>query len=161
MTRQILKNIRTEILRSPGIQSCLINPNPRGEIIAPAVFLEIASYGIGDDPATGELSLIANVEARVVVDSTIDDAAIADRASEIVCQSLACEIANIAHLNSFNCEISPGKISGITRDFFKPEFDVYVCWLVEWNHEFHRGVSVFDEIGVPPHILHINGEEIE
>jgi hypothetical protein len=116
--------------------------------------LEIASYGVGNDPATGELSLIANIEARVVVDSTIDDA-------EIVCQSLACEIAGLTHLNSFGCEISPGKISGITRDFFKPEFDVYVCWLVEWNHEFHRGDSVFTENGVLLHILHIKGEEIE
>jgi hypothetical protein len=149
-----LKNIRNKILNSPNIQSCLIYPNARGEIVAPAVFLEIASYGAGSDPATGELSLIANVEARVVVDSTIEDA-------EIVCQSLACEIANIAHLSSFGREISPAKITGITRDFFKPEFDVYVCWLVEWTHEFHCGYSVFDEIGVPPHILHVGGEEIE
>jgi hypothetical protein len=127
-----LKNIRNEILNSPNIQSCLIHPNPRGEIIAPAVFLEIASYGVGNDPATGELALTANVEARVVVDSTIEDA-------EIVCQSLACEIANVAHLSSFGCNISPGKVGGITRDFFKPEFDMYLCWLMEWTHEFHSG----------------------
>jgi hypothetical protein len=148
-----LKNIRQEILDSPNIQSCLIYPNARGEIIAPAVFLEIASYGAGDDPATGELSLIANVEARVVVDSTIEDA-------EIVCQSLACEIANIAHLNSFGSEISPGKVTGITRDFFKPEFDVYVCWLVEWTNEFHCGDSVWLENGVPPHTITI-GEHVD
>jgi hypothetical protein len=149
-----LKDIRNEILHSPNIQSCLIYPNARGEILAPAVFLEIASYGIGNDPATGELSLIANVEARVVVDSTIEDA-------EIVCQSFACEIANIAHLNSFGSNISPAKVAGITRDFFKPEFDVYVCWLVEWTHEFHCGDSVWLETGVPPHILHINGVKAE
>jgi hypothetical protein len=149
-----LKNIRSEILSSPNIQSCLIYPNPRGEIIAPAVFLEIASYEAGDDPATGELALIANVEARVVVDSTIEDA-------EIICQSLACEIANLAHLNSFGCEISPAKVTGITRDFFKPEFDMYLCWLVEWNHGLHVGDSIWSEIGVSPHTLHVGGEEIE
>jgi hypothetical protein len=149
-----LQNIRNEILSSPNIQSCLVYPNARGEIIAPAVFLEIASYSAGNDPATGELSLVANVEARVVVDSTIENA-------EIVCQSLACKIANIAHLNSFGCEISPAKVSGITRDFFKPEFDMYLCWLVEWSHEMHVGSSVWSEIGVPPHILHVNKEEIE
>jgi hypothetical protein len=149
-----LQNIRSEILNSPNIQSCLIYPNPRGEIIAPAVFLEIASYGVGDDPATGELALTANVEARVVVDSAIEDA-------EIVCQLLACEIANIAHLNSFGCNISPAKVTGITRDFFKPEFDMYLCWLVEWQHQTHYGISVWLEEGVPPHGLHINGEEIE
>jgi hypothetical protein len=149
-----LQNIRNEILNSPNIQSCLIYPNARGEVVAPAVFLEIANYSAGNDPATGELSLVANVEARVVVDSTIEDA-------EIVCQSLACEIANIAHLNSFGYDISPGKVSGVTRDFFKPDFDMYVCWLVEWSHEMHVGSSVFAEIGVPPHILHVNREEIE
>jgi hypothetical protein len=148
-----LQNIRNEILGSPNIQSCLIYPAARGEIIAPAVFLEIANYSAGNDPATGELSLVANVEARVVVDSTIEDA-------EIVCQSLACEIANIAHLNSFGCEISPAKITGITRDFFKPEFDMYICWLVEWNHEIHVGSSVWLENGVPPHLITI-GEHID
>jgi hypothetical protein len=148
-----LKNIRSEILNSSNIQSCLIYPNARGDIIAPAVFLEIASYGTGDDPATRELSLIANVEARVVVDSTIEDA-------EIVCQLLACEIANIAHLNSFGSEISLGKVTGITRDFFKPEFDVYVCWLVEWSHQFHCGDSVWLENGAPPHIVKI-GEHVD
>ena len=149
----ILQNIRTEILNSPNVQSCLIHPNPRGEIIAPAVFLEIASYGAGDDPATEELALTANIEARVVVDSTIEDA-------EVICQSLACEIANIAHLNSFGCDISLGKVTGITRDFFKPEFDMYLCWLVEWQHQFHVGDSVWLESGVPPHIVKI-GEHID
>jgi hypothetical protein len=149
-----LKNIRSEILNNKNIASCLIYPNARGEILAPAVFLEIASYGIGNDPATGELALIANVEARIVVDSTVEDA-------EIVCQSLACEIANLAHLNSFGCNISPAKVTGITRDFFKPEFDMYLCWLVEWQHEIHCGTSVWLENGVPPHVLHVGGEEIE
>jgi hypothetical protein len=148
-----LQNIRNEILNSPNIQTCLIYPNPRVEVLAPAVFLEIASYGTGSDPATGELALTANVEARVVVDSTIDDA-------EIVCQLLACEIAKVAHLNSFGCEISPAKITGITRYFFKPEFDVYVCWLVEWQHELHTGDSVWLENGVPPHLVTI-GEHID
>jgi hypothetical protein len=159
MAMTFLQNIRSEILGSPNIQSCLIYPNARGEILAPAVFLEIGSYGVGDDPATGELALIANVEARVVVDSTIEDA-------EIVCQSLACEIANVAHLNSFGCAhdraipISPAKVSGITRDFFKPEFDMYLCWLVEWQHQFHSGTSTWLENGVPPHSVKI-GEHVD
>jgi hypothetical protein len=149
-----LQNIRNEILSSPNFASCLIYPNACGEILAPAVFLEIASYSAGNDPATGELSLVANIEARVVLDSTIENA-------EIVCQLLACEIASIAHLNSFGCNISPAKVTRITRDFFKPDFDMYVCWLVEWSHEMHVGDSVWLEKGVPPHILHINGDEIE
>jgi hypothetical protein len=130
----------------------LIYPNSRQEILAPAVFLEIANYGIGDDPATEELALVANLEARVVVDSTIKDA-------EISCQLLACEIASLIHLNSFGCEVSTAKLAGITRDFFKPDFDMYICWLIEWSHEMHVGSSIWKEIGIPPHTITI-GEHI-
>lgn len=152
MIATFLQNIRNKILECQSIQSCLIYPPPREEIIATAVFLEIANYGIGDDPATEELALVANLEARVVVDSTIADA-------EVACQSLACEIASLIHLNSFGCEVSPAKLSGISRDFFKPDFDMYVCWLIEWSHEFHVGSSVWKEIGIPPHTITI-GEHI-
>lgn len=149
--KKLLESIKNTVLKNEQIQSCLIYPNPRGEVVAPAVFLEITNYGIGDDPATGELSLTANLEARVVIDSTIDNAAIADHASEISCQSLACEIANLIHLNSFGCEVSPAKLSGITRDFFKPDFDMYICWLIEWSQEFYIGNSVWNEVGIPPY----------
>lgn len=153
MIEELLTNIKTAILNDERFKSCLIYPDARGEIIAPAVFLEIVNYGIGDDSATEELSLIANVEARIVVDSISEDA-------ELVCQSLACQIANIAHLNSFGCKVSPAKVSGISRDSFKPDFDPYICWLIEWSHEIHIGASVWNEFGLPPHTLHINSEVI-
>ena len=151
MIQKILTAIKTELLKNENLQSCLIYPDARGEIIAPAVFLEVANYSTGSDSATEELSLIANIEARIVVDSISENA-------ELVCQNLACHIANIAHLNSFGCKISPAKISGISRDSFKPDFDPYICWLVEWSHEIHCGESVWKESGLPPHILHINDE---
>ena len=117
------------------------------------VCLEIANFSTGDDPATSELALTVNMEARVVVDSAINDA-------EIICQTLACNVANAIHLNSFGCAVSPANVTGISRDSFKPEFDAYVCWLVEWNHQFHLGQSVWLESGVTPHLLHINEELI-
>lgn len=160
MIEKLLTNIKAAILNDERFKSCLIYPNARGvigdrdsEIVAPAVFLEVANYGTGNDPATGELSLIANIEARVVADSISENA-------ELVCQSLACQIANIAHLNSFGCKVSPAKVSGISRDSFKPDFDPYICWLVEWSHEIHIGNSVWNESGLPPHTLHINREVI-
>ena len=151
MIEDLLTAIRNAILADENFRSCLIYPDARSNVIAPAVFLEVANYSTGNDPATGELSLIANIEARVVVDSISENA-------ELVCQSLACRITNIAHLNSFGCEVSPAKISSISRDSFKPDFDPYICWLVEWSHEFHCGESVWLENGVPPHLLHINRE---
>lgn len=146
MIENLLLNIKNAILADENFRSCLIYPDARGDIAAPAVFLEVANYSTGNDPATGELSLIANIEARVVVDSISENA-------ELVCQNLACQIANIAHLNSFGCNVTPAKISGISRDSFKPDFDPYICWLVEWSHEFHVGNSVWKEDGVRPHIL--------
>ena len=146
MIEDLLTAIKNAILADESFKSCLIYPNARGDIVAPAVFLEVANYSTGNDPATGELSLIANIEARVVVDSISENA-------ELVCQNLACQIANIAHLNSFGCNVTPAKISGISRDSFKPDFDPYICWLVEWSHEFHCGESVWKEDGVRPHIL--------
>ena len=153
MIEKLLTNIKSEILNNKSIQSCLIYPDARGETIAPAVFLEVASYGTGDDPATGELSLLVNIEARVVVDSISENA-------ELACQNLACQIANVAHLNSFGCKVSPAKISGISRDSFKPDFDPYICWLVEWSHQFHVGDSIWEETGIPPHVLFANKEVI-
>ena len=153
MISDLLAAIKNEILKDEKFKSCLIYPDARGEIIAPAVFLEIGNYSTGNDPATDELSLIVNIEARIVVDSISETA-------ELVCQNLACQIANLAHLNSFGCEVSPAKISGISRDSFKPDFDPYICWLVEWSHEFHLGTSIWEELGLPPHTLHINKEVI-
>lgn len=153
MIEDLLTSIKNAILANENFRSCLIYPDARGDIVAPAVFLEVANYSMGDDPATEEFSLVANIEARVVIDSILENA-------ELICQNLACQIANIAHLNSFGCEVSPAKISGISRDTFKPDFDPYICWLVEWSQEIHVGESVWEESGLPPHILHINNEVI-
>ena len=153
MIEDLLTAIRNAILADENFRSCLIYPDARSDVIAPAVFVEVANYSTGNDPATGELSLIANIEARVVVDSISENA-------ELVCQNLACQIANIAHLNSFGCQVSPAKISGISKDSFKPNFDPYICWLVEWSHQFHVGESVWKESELPPHVLHINNEVI-
>lgn len=149
MITTLLTSIQKSILQNcPNIQSCKIYPPARCDVVAPAVFLTAASYSVGDDPATSELALRVNVNATVVTDSIIEN-------SELVCQSLVCDIARIAHLNSFGCPVSPAKIERIEQDAFKPEFDAYVSWLVEWSHEFHLGESVWLDPGVPPHILHI------
>lgn len=147
----LLNSIKTQILANiSDIQSCFIYPPSRETIEAPAVFLEIANYAIGDQPSTEQLSLIANVEARVVVDSL-------DENAEIGAQILAQKIAKLAYLNNFGCNVKAGLVTGISRDFFKPDLDSYICWLVEWQHEFYVGDSVFEESGVPPHEIHING----
>lgn len=151
MISKLLRSIRSEILSNEEIKTCLIYSNKREDVIAPAVFLETSGYSAGNDPATSELALTINIEARVVVDSLIEDA-------EIRCQELAAAIASAIHLNSFGCEVSSAKVASIARDYFKPDFDPYVCYLIEWSHEFHVGKNIWNDPGVPPHILHINQE---
>ena len=154
MISQLLTNIRNEILARSEIESCLIYPSARSEILAPAVFLEIANFSSADDPATEELALNISLEARVIIDSSIEN-------SEVICQFLACNIANLIHLNCFGCEVTPAQISGISRDAFRPEFDMFTCWLIEWSHQIHIGNSVWLETGVTPHLLHINSEAVD
>ncbi len=149
MIQNLLNNVKSTILLNPSIQSCFIYSHTRSEVLAPAVFLEIAGYTKGSDPATEQLSLSANFEARVVVDSTIEN-------HEITCQVLAQSLAHSIHLNSFGCDVTPAVVKGITRDFFKPEFDFYTCYLIEWSHEFHVGSSIFDEVSSPIHTIIIN-----
>lgn len=153
MIGTLLTKIKQQILSLSGIESCFIYPLPRAELTAPLVTLEVAGFSSGDDPATEELALNINIEARVVVDSLIENA-------NICCQSMACNVANLAHLNNFGCSVSPARVSGISQDFFKPEFDAYVCWLVEWTHQIHLGSNVWLETGVSPHRLFVNEEEL-
>ncbi|MBR1734619.1 MAG: hypothetical protein IJ730_04125 [Alphaproteobacteria bacterium] len=152
MIEKLLRSIRGTILNHGLIKTCLLYSKGREEVIAPAIFLEIGSYSAGSDPATGELSLTVNIEARVVIDSLTEDA-------EIKCQELAAAIASAIHLNSFGCEVSPAKVTSISRDYFKPDFDPYVCYLIEWNHELHIGENIWSESGIPPHKITIGGPE--
>ncbi|GHT98466.1 hypothetical protein FACS1894126_3980 [Alphaproteobacteria bacterium] len=151
----ILDAITNEIfLKIPEIKNCISYAKGREELDAPVVFLGITNYSAGHDPATGQLALVAHVEARVVIDSTIDDA-------EFIVQNLACKIANVAHLNSFGEEISPAVILSISKDEFHPDFDVYLCWLIEWSHEMHVGESVWnnEQLQIPVHTIVINGDD--
>jgi len=153
MIDDLLSAIQEMVGSIADIGSFFLYSLPRGDILAPAACLEVADYIPGSDPATGELSLIMNMELRIVVDSTLPMAG-------TICQTLATNIANLIHLNCFGLAISPGRITRISRDYFRPELSAYVCWLIEWSHEYHLGSNVWEETGATPHILHINEEEV-
>lgn len=113
----------------------------RRKIIAPAVFVELASLEPGKDPGTEELALRARFEARVVVDGTVED-------SSIVVRELATEVARVVNKNTWDVEnVSAGEFLSAEVDNFKPELDAYLVWLVEWVHELHTGQSMWLETG--------------
>ncbi|RDD34350.1 hypothetical protein Wcon_01581 [Wolbachia endosymbiont of Cylisticus convexus] len=102
----------------------------------------------GKDPGTEELALKARFEARIVIDSTIENAA-------IIIRTLAAEVARVVNKNTWNVKnVSPGEfISG--GDDFRPELDAYLVWLVEWVHELHLGESFWLEEKIKPHTINV------
>lgn len=127
------------------IQTCEIYPTIRKEIVAPAVFVELASLEPDKDPGTEELALKARFEARIVVDSTIENA-------PIIVRSLAAEVARVVNKNTWEKNVSPAEFLSAEPDGFRPELDAYLVWMVDWSHQLHLGKSVWEEGKIKPHI---------
>ncbi|WP_341812420.1 hypothetical protein [Wolbachia endosymbiont (group A) of Conops quadrifasciatus] len=144
--QKICTTLKEEI---PAIQTCEMYPTERREIIAPAVFVELASLEPGKDPGTEELALRARFEARIVVDGTVENCL-------VVVRALAAEVARVVSKNTWNMKnIAPGEFLSAGGDDFRPELDAYLVWMVEWVNEIHVGKSVWSETGIKPHIIEI------
>ena len=148
---KICDTIKTGI---PEINTCCSYPRMRCELVAPACFVEVSEFDLGSNPGTQELAVIAQFEARLVVDRTIEDA-------EFVIRELALKLANLINQNTFESNISPAKIKSIEPDGFKPELDAFLVWCVTWSHEFHIGENIWANAeAIQPHKLIINGAEL-
>jgi hypothetical protein len=120
---------------------------------APACFVEITSFDIGTDPGTEELAVVANFEARIVMNRIVENSGFAIR-------ELALQLANLINHNTWNHEVSPAKIKEIAPDAFSPELDAYLVWNVTWFHEIHVGKNIWENCGVLPHTIVVNGENL-
>ncbi|WP_341810859.1 hypothetical protein [Wolbachia endosymbiont (group B) of Chesias legatella] len=139
---KICTTLKREI---PAIQTCEIYPSIRKELLAPALFVELVSLESGKDPGTEELALKARFEARIVIDSTIENAA-------IIVRTLAAEVARVVNKNTWNVKnVSPGEFISGGGDDFRPELDAYLVWMVDWSHQLHLGKSVWEEGKIKPH----------
>lgn len=141
----ICSTLKAEI---PAIQTCEIYPAIRTTIMAPAVFVELSSLESGKDPGTEELALKARFEARIVIDSTIENA-------PIVVRSLAAKVAKVVNKNTWEMDVSPAEFISAEIDGFRPELDAYLVWLIEWTHEVHVGKSVWEEDKIKPHEINV------
>ncbi|WP_265024418.1 hypothetical protein [Wolbachia endosymbiont (group A) of Eupithecia tripunctaria] len=131
----------------PAIQTCEIYPSIRKELVAPAVFVELSGFEKGHDPGTEELALKARFEGRIVIDSTIENAA-------IIVRSLAAEVAKVVDKNTWNVKnVSPGEFISAEVDGFRPELDAYLVWMVDWSHQLHLGKSIWTENKIKPHTI--------
>ncbi len=106
-------------------------------------------YTEGHDPGTEELALKARFEARIVIDSTIENAA-------IIVKTLAAEVARVVNKNTWNVKnVSPGEFISGGGDDFRPELDAYLVWMVEWVHTIHVGRSIWEEGKIKPHTINV------
>lgn len=143
---KICTTLKREI---PAIQTCEIYPSIRKELLAPALFVELVSLESGKDPGTEELALKARFEARIVIDSTIENA-------PIIVRTLAAEVAKVVNKNTWNVKnVSPGEFISGGGDDFRPELDAYLVWLIEWVHYLHVGESVWLEGKIKPHTINV------
>lgn len=143
---KICYTIKNEI---PAVQTCENYPVVRKEILAPAIFVELTSLEPGKDPGTEELALRARFEARVIIDSSIDNA-------YVVVRSLVARVAKVINRNSWGISnVSPAEFLSAEGDGFKPELDSYLVWSVEWVHEIHTGYSIWVEGEIKPHFINI------
>ncbi|WP_425386564.1 hypothetical protein [Wolbachia endosymbiont (group A) of Barypeithes pellucidus] len=141
----ICSTLKEEI---PAIQTCEIYPAIRKELLAPALFVELVSLESGKDPGTEELALKARFEARIVIDSTIENA-------PIIVRTLAAEVAKVVNKSTFSMNISPGEFLSAEPDGFRPELDAYLVWMVEWVHTIHVGRSIWEEGKIKPHTINV------
>ena len=146
----ICSTLKEEI---PAIQTCEVYPAIRKDLIAPAVFVELSGFEKGNDPGTEELALRARFEARIVIDSTIENA-------PIVVRSLAAEVARVVNKNTWNMNVSPAEFISAEIDGFRPELDAYSVWLVEWIHELHLGNSVWEGGKINPHTIDVGNVSV-
>jgi hypothetical protein len=164
MLQALHTNICNEILLNIlEIQTCSSYPMMRSEpasarsIVAPACFVEISGFDVGTDPGTEELAVVANFEARIVMDRIVENA-------QFIIRELALKLANLINHNTWNSTgstvVSPAKIKEISQDAFSPELDAYLVWNIGWTHELHVGANVWTTSGILPHKIIVNGEDL-
>lgn len=118
----------------PGAQSVEVWPDLRQRrgIPLPAVLLELAELEPGTDPGTGETALIGRFQARIVVDPVV---AQPEQRASLMAAALAVALRG----QRWGLPIDAAEFVDASLDWFKPELDSYVVWLVEFRHEFHLG----------------------
>lgn len=109
-------------------------PDLGGRVSLPILALELSEFEPGTDPGTGELALIATVQARLVMDPTGSDA-------ERAVRQLAARVgAEVHRSTTFGVPVTPAKIRQLGPDgFHRAELEGYLVWLIEWTHELDVG----------------------
>ncbi|HDR9148100.1 hypothetical protein [Burkholderia vietnamiensis] len=125
-------------VKLPTIKRIEAYPRLGQKIETPLIAIELNEFEPGHDDGTGDVALIARMQARVVFDPI-------DEGAELAVREVAARVAMVAHGNTWGLPITPGKVVQVAEDPFRPQLDTYCVWLVEWTHEFGIGMEL-DEI---------------
>ncbi|HDR9237814.1 TPA: hypothetical protein QDB43_001519 [Burkholderia vietnamiensis] len=125
-------------VKLPTIKRIEAYPRLGQKIETPLIAIELNEFEPGHDDGTGDVALIARMQARVVFDPI-------DEGAELAVREVAARVAMVVHGNTWGLPITPGKVVQVAEDPFRPQLDTYCVWLVEWTHEFGIGMEL-DEI---------------
>lgn len=124
-------------VKLPTIKRIEAYPRLGQKIETPLIAIELNEFEPGHDDGTGDVPLIARMQARVVFDPI-------EEGAELAVREVAARVAMVVHGNTWELPITPGKVVQVAEDPFRPQLDTYCVWLVEWTHEFGLGIELDD-----------------
>ncbi|AVR10995.1 MULTISPECIES: hypothetical protein [pseudomallei group] len=131
----VVKGLREAL---PTIERIEAYPEIGAQIQTPMIAVELSEMEPGHDDGTGSISLIARMQARIIVDPYGAE-------HELHVREIAARLALGVHMQTWGLPIAPGRVVQVGEDPFRPQLDTYLVWLVEWTHEFGIGGEL-DEI---------------
>jgi hypothetical protein len=124
-------------VKLPTIKRIEAYPRLGQKIETPLIAIELNEFEPGHDDGTGDVPLIARMQARVVFDPI-------EEGAELAVREVAARVAMVVHGNTWELPITPGRVVQVAEDPFRPQLDTYCVWLVEWTHEFGLGIELDD-----------------
>ena len=130
----------------PDIEYVAVFPHMLEQVALPAVVVELAELEPGQDLGTGETTLVARFEARVIV-----------AGEHVECQQqaafAAAQIAVLLRTQTWGLEVEPAEFVRAAQDWSRPELDGYVVWVVEWTQIIYLGEAQWPWPDQPPGTL--------
>jgi hypothetical protein len=135
----------------PSVPTIEEYPQLRKKITAPSILVDLADLTPLADPGTGQLTLSARFEARVILDQVPSP----DGVKSVLALDLAAAVAQYLFTRGRWGEAGSAGEFRVEPDQFKPELAAYCAYLVEWTHEIRLGTSVWTGDGVTPTQIYV------
>lgn len=116
----------------PGLAYIATMPDPIRHLPLPAVMIDVAEFEPGADRGTGEVSVVARFEARVIVGP-----------EQLQCQHqaafAAAQLTSLLRNQSWGLDVEFAEFVRAAQDWTRPELEGYIVWVVEWTQQIYLG----------------------